>query len=647
MSQSISRILPLLLALMLVTGCSSTTQSDQEPVFEPAVALASTIAPIDTAIPTPTDTPADSSDQAYDCAAATEIPLVECQALVTFYQATDGPTWIENGNWLATESPCSWYGLTCVDGHVESLAIFFNDLQGQLPAALADLSQLRWLDLHNNNIGGPIPAELGRLANLEVLELSWNQLTGPIPAELADLPQLQRLSLTDNSLSGLIPAELGQLANLRYLELSGNQLGGPIPETLADLVALEALRLSDNQLKGTIPFGLDQLPALGEVDLSFNQLTGSAPSALFEVPLHMLWGNQLDGTISVEQDGQEVNYLGAVFAADPAVANSVWPELMPAHPPSEGPGMMWAPPEHVVFTLVSAEGPQYHNPMGLYVPAEAQIQIYPAAGLNGEVQPIVADLKQVLAGQADLTAYETTAPGMDINDPQLAMLPPSNAQQAFRSQVEYLDFAGGSGIRYLTMLSQGPVPVSNYDLFYTFQGLTDDGESYVTAYFPVSVAELPDSQQIDEVDMTTLMEDWPGYLEHTAGMLNEQPAAAFTPDLAAIDALINSLSVAGLTPPAVIEGEGIWPNDGESVVSQPVLKWLDVPGAVKYRVVVLDDEAFPPVVVVDQSVGEPMLAVDKPLTPGHYSWTVRALDQDDTVLAELNRTFLVEDDSQQ
>ncbi|MGD2077820.1 MAG: hypothetical protein PVH18_05530, partial [Chloroflexota bacterium] len=280
MSCPISRILPLLLALVIMSGCNSTRQSDQEPILEPIATVASNITPVDKATPPLTDAPADAGDQLYDCATVTQIPIAECQALVDFYQATNGPNWIEKGDWLTTDTPCNWYGLTCLDGHVESLAIFFNDLQGPLPVALADLSQLRLLDLHNNRISGPIPAEIGQLANLELLELSWNRLDGSIPAELAALSQLQRLSLTDNHLSGPIPAELGQLADLRYLELSRNQLDGPIPEALADLLVLEAIRLSDNQLEGIIPFGLGQLPSLGEVDLSFNQLTGSVPSAL-------------------------------------------------------------------------------------------------------------------------------------------------------------------------------------------------------------------------------------------------------------------------------------------------------------------------------------------------------------------------------
>jgi hypothetical protein len=60
-------------------------------------------------------------------------------------------------------------------------------------------------------------------------------------------------------------------------------------------------------------------------------------------------------------------------------------------------------------------------------------------------------------------------------------------------------------------------------------------------------------------------------------------------------------------------------------------------------VIVLDDVAYPPQVVIDQTVTEPMLVVDAPLKPGHYSWTVWAQDGETAVLAQLNSTFFVKD----
>ncbi|MBK8986875.1 MAG: hypothetical protein IPM39_12505 [Chloroflexi bacterium] len=568
MSRIPVELIMVLLINLLFAGCSSgPTQTEVGPAAGEVVAAGAETA-VMPALPTPV------TDNAFDCTAVSEIPAAECQALAAFYQATNGPNWADRTGWLATNTPCSWYGVACTDGHVDTLGLDYNNLQGQLPAALGDL-----------------------------------------------------------------PA-------LHTLHLSHNRLSGAIPESLANCTALTTIRLRDNQLSGSIPFSLGQLPALYEIDLSFNQLTGSAPSALFQVGAHGLWGNQLDGTIVLAENGrQDVNFLGATFTFDQATGDSVWPELVPARPAEPGPGMMWAPAEHIVFTFAPAAGPQEHMPLGQYLPPEGQIHIYPTAGLNAEVQPIVAALQQLLADQPDTSTFEVFPANEGAEQVGLTMLPPSNAVQTLRAQTEYLSFADGQGIRYLTQLSQGPVPISNQDLFYTFQGLTNDDATYVAAYFPVTLPELPDSPQLSEAQWTALMEDWQGYLAQTLALLDEQPTSAFTPDLAALDAVINSLSVAGTAAVPILQP--IWPENEASVDSQPVLQWQEFPGAVSYHIVVLDDAAFPPQVVLDQTVTEPLLAVEQPLAPGHYSWTVWAQDALEAqygvtaVLAQLNSTFFV------
>jgi hypothetical protein len=218
------------------------------------------------------------------------------------------------------------------------------------------------------------------------------------------------------------------------------------------------------------------------------------------------------------------------------------------------------------------------------------------------------------------------------------MLPPSNALQAFRAQVEYLPFANGSGVRYLTQMAQGMGLINNQELFYTFQGLTDDGTQYVTFYFPVTLPALPDSPAIRNVDYPNFAENYNGYLQETVTMLNTQPATAFSPDLTLLDELVRSITMI----PAAAELEGVWPENGESVDAEPILQWAAFPGADRYELVVVDDDAFPPVVAFEATMTETAVPVTPALQPGSYSWTVRALDNNGAVLAELNRQFLVE-----
>ena len=201
-------------------------------------------------------------------------------ALVALYNATDGPNWKDNSNWLTDAPLDDWAGVSAdritVNGRIEGecvtqLWLNSNRLNGELPAELGSLLSLAELHLSNNQLSGAIPAELGSLLNLQLLDLSDNQLSGAIPAELGGLPNLQRLDLANNQLSGAIPAELGGLLNLQRLYLGRNQLSGEIPAAIGNLPDIIWLSLPDNQLSGEIPAELGNIPTLV---LEGNRLTG-------------------------------------------------------------------------------------------------------------------------------------------------------------------------------------------------------------------------------------------------------------------------------------------------------------------------------------------------------------------------------------
>ena len=250
---------------------------------------------------------AEESDTGNNCSAAVVVKAVapsDRLVLLALYNATDGPNWTINTNWLTSEPIGQWHGVTSDDnGRVTELDLKGNQLKGGIPAELGSLSNLSSLWLYDNQLSGGIPSELGDLSNLTQLYLSSNQLSGGIPSELGDLSNLSSLWLYDNQLSGGIPSELGDLSNLRHLLLNHNQLSGEIPSELGDLSNLGHLNLNHNRLSGEIPSELGDLSILTSLWLHDNQLSGEIPSELGDLSiLSSLWlhDNQLSGEIPSE-----------------------------------------------------------------------------------------------------------------------------------------------------------------------------------------------------------------------------------------------------------------------------------------------------------------------------------------------------------
>jgi hypothetical protein len=214
------------------------------------------------------------------------------------------------------------------------------------------------------------------------------------------------------------------------------------------------------------------------------------------------------GELSLDLSGIAQDQLVETVAAVPASTDSPYWEILPEY--------------HRVTLLGYPLTSHLHKP---------QIFVYPAADLakaNEGAGRIAADLQALLQARQ---AQE-----------RMPFLPLFNAQQVFHAQVQFLDFKNGSGVRFLTQFDQAPLPVNSYELFYTYQGLTKDGKYYIAAVLPLSHPDLPATDKVSEEQAADLNE-FPAYLTKTVAWLEQQPGASFTPDLARLDALIQSIEV--------------------------------------------------------------------------------------------------------
>jgi hypothetical protein len=166
----------------------------------------------------------------------------------------------------------------------------------------------------------------------------------------------------------------------------------------------------------------------------------------------------------------------------------------------------------------------------------------------------LANLKAVLAARPN------------VPDQPLPMLPFVTASQIIRTHVQYLDFPGGSGIRYGTAAGLDVSPLSDQVLFYTVQGLTTDGAYYIAATFPVKSGILPaGAEQMNAEQYNQFAATYDAYLADVTQKLNTVTPQAFSPDLNLMDGLFASMQIIEptatiLTPEGVQIANGTYGN---------------------------------------------------------------------------------------
>ena len=265
-----------------------------------------------------------------------EICNSECQAreraaLLNFYKQTSGHHWRENKHWGNTSvSHCHWYGVVCnnYSGHVITLSLKNNNLEGPWSNSFSDLTHLVGLCLRWNKIRANLPQIWSTLTSKHLIriDVGYNKINGVVPwKQIFENQELLKLQLAGNSkLNGTIPRGISALRNLIALVLSGTQIQGTIPQSLTSLSELRVigltslklrgnlsvflsmrklayLLLSGNHLSGNIPSNINiSLPKITRLHLQFNNLMGDIPDSIGHLK-HLryinLQGNPLTGHI--------------------------------------------------------------------------------------------------------------------------------------------------------------------------------------------------------------------------------------------------------------------------------------------------------------------------------------------------------------
>ncbi|MDO9087687.1 MAG: hypothetical protein Q7U53_15875 [Anaerolineaceae bacterium] len=180
-------------------------------------------------------------------------------------------------------------------------------------------------------------------------------------------------------------------------------------------------------------------------------------------------------------------------------------------------------PEHLLVTLED-------YPVSSHL-MKPQIFVYPVAELsefNASTAQMVLDLQTLLNDQ-------------QVKE-SMPFLPLFNAAQVMHSQLAFVDFKNGNGVRFLTQFDQAPIPLNNMELIYTFQGLTDDGKYYIAAIFPINHPDLPNDNQVSS-DQEFEAEKFVAEMAESVEKLGQLPVSSFTPDLSKLDTLIQSIEV--------------------------------------------------------------------------------------------------------
>lgn len=165
-----------------------------------------------------------------------------------------------------------------------------------------------------------------------------------------------------------------------------------------------------------------------------------------------------------------------------------------------------------------------------------QVWIYPVNRftelLPKFIPPRLSDLEKIISNNTPVSA-------------SMPFLPVIPQTQVFAIHVNFVPFNGGQGVRFITEYNESPTPITNRTIIYTFQGLTDDGLTWVAVTLPISNPILSDSNETLPEGWTQerMTQDYNSYGREVQDALAAQALTSFYPSLTTLDNLVRSITI--------------------------------------------------------------------------------------------------------
>jgi hypothetical protein len=203
------------------------------------------------------------------------------------------------------------------------------------------------------------------------------------------------------------------------------------------------------------------------------------------------------------------------------------------------------PPDNTMEGAIEVKHTQFTLYDGDVVPSTfespAAIRVYSVADFKGyaEREKRLAALQSLLDKKPTSNAPEAMRLSANMELPFLPVLP---AGQVITARAEYMETPAVKGIRYITVYREDVGPFAAGEFLYTFQGLSTDGEHYISAIFRLKPGMFP--AELEGFDPMTF--NMATYAKESVDKLNAADAEKdFAPSLGTLNRIIHSFAFVG------------------------------------------------------------------------------------------------------